>query len=327
MYTISRLSIQSIDTSWPVPHAPLVVLADRVETSIRSALSALNGPATPPRLAQALEHAVMSGGGRVRPHLVVSVSIASGDLHPEVADAGAAAIELLHCASLVHDDLPCFDDAPVRRGRPSVHAAHGEALAVLAGDGLIIGAFEHLASVAATHAPSLVGPLLASLGTGVGTRTGLVAGQAWESESHLELRAYHRAKTGALFVAAARAGALAGGADPDAWTAVGLRLGEAYQVADDLRDVVAREHEIGKPVGQDALLGRPNAVAQLGVSGAYARLERLLADMLDAIPACPGRGELRASLTELCGRVFPARRSDPSGAYPRVDTVVPASVA
>lgn len=269
----------------------------------------------------------MPGGGRVRPQLVVAVSIACGDLHSEVADAAAAAIELLHCASLVHDDLPCFDDAPTRRGRPSVYAAFGEALAVLAGDGLIIGAFEHLASVAADHAPRLVGPLLAALGAGVGTRSGLVAGQAWESESHLELRAYHRAKTGALFVAAVRAGALAGGGDPDAWTAVGRRLGEAYQVADDLLDVVAREQEIGKPVGQDAMRGRPNAVAHLGVTGAYARLERLLEDMLDAVPACPRRSEIRAALGDLCGRVFPAKRSDPSGAYPRVDVTLPASVA
>jgi geranylgeranyl diphosphate synthase type II len=294
------------------------VTAARVEASIHAALATLRGPATPPRLAAAIEHALFPGGGRVRPHLVIAVSEACGGRHPEVADAAAASLELLHCASLVHDDLPCFDDAAVRRGRPSVHAAFGEALAVLVGDALIIGALEHVASVAASTDGGLVGPLCTTLTSAVGSRTGLVAGQAWESEPSFELRAYHRAKTGALFVAAVRAGALAGGGDPSAWTPVGMRLGEAYQVADDLLDVLAREHEIGKPVGQDAMLGRPNAVAQLGVHGAYARLDRLLADMLDAVPACPGRAMLGQQLGELCGRVFPAKRSDPSGAYPQV---------
>ena len=107
----------------------------------------------PPLLAAAMRHAVFPGGARIRPQLCLAVARACGDAHPALADAAAAAIELLHCASLVHDDLPCFDDAATRRGQPSVHAAYGERLAVLAGDALIVLAFQTLAAAArAGHA-------------------------------------------------------------------------------------------------------------------------------------------------------------------------------
>ena len=95
-----------------------------------------------------MRHAVLPGGARVRPQLCLSVAQACGDDLPEMSDAAAAAIELIHCASLVHDDLPCFDDADLRRGKPSVHRAYGEPLAVLAGDALIVMAFEALARAA-----------------------------------------------------------------------------------------------------------------------------------------------------------------------------------
>jgi geranylgeranyl pyrophosphate synthase len=96
------------------------------------------------KLAAAMRHAVFPGGARIRPQLCLAVARACGDSDPALADAAAAAIELLHCASLVHDDLPCFDDAPLRRGRASVHCAFGERLAVLAGDALIVQAFQTL---------------------------------------------------------------------------------------------------------------------------------------------------------------------------------------
>src|SRR5271168_4620792 len=114
----------------------------RIERALNTAIERAEGPGAPPRLAAAMRHAVFPRGARIRPRLCLAVAAACGDDHPAVSDAAAAAIELLHCASLVHDDLPCFDDAATRRGRKTVHVAFGEELAVLAGDALIVAAFE-----------------------------------------------------------------------------------------------------------------------------------------------------------------------------------------
>lgn len=218
--------------------------------------------------------------------------MACGERSARAADAAATAIELLHCASLVHDDLPCFDDAETRRGAPSVHRAFGEPLAVLAGDALIVLAFDVLGrSLADT--PQVLPPLLKVLSRAVGMSGGLVAGQAWESETNVPLSAYHAAKTGSLFVAASAAGAASSGHDPAAWEDFGRRLGEAYQVADDIRDVSSSAQEIGKPVGRDAALGRPSSVGHLGIRGAMDHLETLVEGALQAVPQCPGAAELK----------------------------------
>src|SRR5215475_13888796 len=116
----------------------------RIERALRQSMGRADVAACPPRLAAAMRHAVFPGGARIRPRLCLAVAHACGDDEPAVAYRAAASIELIHCASLVHDDLPCFDDADIRRGRPSVHKAFGERLAVLAGDGLIVLAFEAL---------------------------------------------------------------------------------------------------------------------------------------------------------------------------------------
>src|SRR5215467_5097344 len=117
----------------------------RIERALNQAVGSAEVPGCPPRLAAAMRAAVFPKGARVRPRLCHAVASACGDDEPEATEAAAAAVELLHCASLVHDDLPCFDDADLRRGRPSVHAAFGEPLAVLAGDALIVLAFQTLA--------------------------------------------------------------------------------------------------------------------------------------------------------------------------------------
>jgi geranylgeranyl diphosphate synthase type II len=165
-------------------------------------------------------------------------------------------------------------------------------LALLAGDALIVMAFESLAR-GATVSPLRLGALLSVITRGVGAPFGIVAGQAWESEPVAPPEQYRCAKTGALFVAATMSGALASGEDPTPWRALGHRLGEAYQVADDLLDAVSSAGECDKPVGRDAALGRPNAVAELGVAGAVARLESLIGDAMASIPSCPGETELR----------------------------------
>jgi geranylgeranyl diphosphate synthase type II len=278
----------------------------RIEQALKAAIAAADGPSCPPGLAAALRYTVFPGGARVRPRLCLAVAAACGDDRPELTDAAAAAIEIMHCASLVHDDLPCFDNAALRRGKPSVHCAFGEPLAVLAGDTLIVLAFETLAR-AAHLVPDRLGPLVSIVGRAVGAPAGLCAGQAWESEPAPPLREYQRAKTGALFIAATAAGAAAAGADPAAWRALGDRLGEAYQVADDLKDALEDAAAIGKPVGVDAALARPNAVTELGVDGAVARLKEFIGDALAAIPDCPRREMLESIVKGEAERLAPTK--------------------
>jgi geranylgeranyl diphosphate synthase type II len=269
----------------------------RIELALETAVGQAATEDCPKRLADALRYAVFPGGARVRPRLCLSVAHACGDTDPALADAAASAIELLHCASLVHDDLPCFDDAAIRRGKPSVHLAFGEPIAVLAGDALIVLAFETLARAAGSDAARLA-RIVGLIGRGVGAPHGIAAGQAWESEPDVDLARYHRTKTGSLFATATMCGAAASGHDPVPWQALGERIGEAFQVADDLRDVVEDTLSTGKPSGQDAARARPSAVTSLGLAGAVRRLEGLVAAAIEAIPPCPGRDELRDQILQ-----------------------------
>ncbi|PCC69499.1 geranylgeranyl diphosphate synthase, type II [Nannocystis exedens] len=268
----------------------------RIDRALKSCLDQATAAPCPPRLGDAMRHAVFPGGARFRPEFCLAVAEACGGAHPALADAAAAAIELLHCASLVYDDLPCFDDAAVRRGHPTVHAAFGEELAILAGNALIVLAFDALARAGGPH-PHLLPGLLRVVARGVGGPSGIVAGQGWESEAGLDdLGRYHRAKTGALFEAAVIAGAMTGGGDPLQWTGLGYRLGEAYQIADDIRDAYGRPELLGKPVGQDRAHHRPSAVRELGLDGATGHLNELVDQAAGRIPACAGRNDLLAHL-------------------------------
>ena len=277
----------------------------RIERTLDIAVAYAEAPGAPPRLAEAIRYAVFPGGHRIRPRLCLAVAAACGDDDPQGAEAAAAAIELLHCASLVHDDLPCFDDAETRRKKPAVHVAFGEPLAVLTGDALIVLAFETLARGAAKY-PQRLAALVGLVARAVGSPAGIVAGQAWESEAEVALSNYQQAKTGALFAAATVAGAAAAGATPLPWRLLGECLGEAYQVADDLRDVACRQEEIGKPAGRDATLGRPNAALLLGRGGALDRLKRLSAEAIEVIPTCPGADALRAEIAGQTRLFLPA---------------------
>jgi geranylgeranyl diphosphate synthase type II len=223
----------------------------------------------------------------------------------------AASIELIHCASLVHDDLPCFDDAAIRRGRASVHCAFGEKIAVLAGDALIVLAFQSLVH-AAERVPARLAPLLLILSRAVGAPSGIIAGQAWECEPQVVLAEYQRAKTGALFAAATAAGACAAGRDAAGWHLLGERIGEAYQIADDIRDVVSTEDDLGKPAGQDQLLGRPNAVSHLGLAAAVGKLEELVHTAMGEIPKCAGASDLRAHILAEANRLLPRKMARPA---------------
>jgi geranylgeranyl diphosphate synthase, type II len=281
----------------------------RIEQALAGAIATGEAPGCPPKLAGAIRHAVFPGGARIRPQLCLAVAQACGDDDPALSEAAASAIELLHCASLVHDDLPCFDDAPVRRGRASVHYAYGESLAVLAGDALIVLAFQTVA-LHAGRSPQRLAPLIGTIATGVGMPAGIVAGQAWECEPKASLAEYQRAKTGALFAAATMAGAQAAGACGLPWQALGEWLGEAYQAADDIRDAVGDPRELGKPVGRDAALLRPSTAIELGLDGAVAHFRRLVARAIDAVPECRGADALRGLVRTEAERLVPQALCD-----------------
>jgi geranylgeranyl diphosphate synthase type II len=202
--------------------------------------------------------------------------------------------------------MPCFDDAATRRGRLTVHRAFSEPLALLAGDALIVLAFQTIARAAGSCAhPERLGAGMRIVGDSVGTPLGIVAGQAWECETRVDVAAYHRAKTAALFAGATMAGAAAAGGPVEAWSHVGMRLGEAYQVADDIRDVLSDPEVLGKPIGQDALLGRPSAAHQLGLDGAIRHFEGLVAGAIASIPECAGAPKLRALVLMESERLVP----------------------
>ncbi len=244
---------------------------DPLEEHLEALLPELTTP--PQTLHRAMRHAVFPGGKRMRPRLLLTVAAAcaADKAEMQLAMSAACAVELVHSASLVHDDLPCFDDAGTRRGRPSVHKLYGEALAVLAGDALLTRAFEVLSEAPprlARRALRIVG----LLGQATGSKEGIIGGQGLEQ--HLTsvaaltpevLGRYHSMKTAALFRLASAAGAIAAGApDASAWAEIGQLLGLAYQLADDLCDACGSSSAAGKPVRRDAILGRPNAAVRVG---------------------------------------------------------------
>jgi len=281
------------------------LLAARVEHAMQTAIARSTSSLTPPLLRQAIAHAVFPGGARLRPQLCLIAAIANGDTDPGAADAAAASIELLHCASLVHDDMPCFDNADLRRGRPSVHKKFGEPTALLVGDALIVHAFAEVG-----RAGHRAGDLLSMLAGAAGAARGIIAGQAWENEpsssTSVPLEEYHRAKTASLFEAAAMMGAVASrpGADTQAWGRFGEAIGRVYQAADDLADA-SSSSTLGKPVGQDALLQRPSLVGRSGSpEAARKRLRQLVSEAFVAIPSCGPHGTrlLREWMTLLLNR-------------------------
>ncbi|WP_293573248.1 polyprenyl synthetase family protein [Phaeobacter sp.] len=277
-------------------------MKDRLQQRIDTALARATRSPAPQQLAEALTYAVNPGGARIRPTVLMQVASACGDPDPQASEAAAAALELIHCASLVHDDLPCFDDADLRRGKPSLHRAYSQPIAVLAGDSLILAAFETLSDITDTRKAIA---LVRHLARYTGMPNGICAGQGWESEETVDLSAYHQAKTGALFIAATEMGAIAADQDPAPWQDLGAMIGEAFQVADDLRDALYDEQTLGKPAGQDVIHDRPNAVNQFGVGGAIEILQDILAGAIASIPACPGEAALAQLVRKTAEKLTP----------------------
>jgi len=230
------------------------------------------------RVVEAMRYALMGGGKRIRPFLVLN-GARLFDVPEDGARRTAAAIEMVHSYSLVHDDLPAMDNADLRRGRPSVHRQFDEATAILAGDGLLTQAFEVLADPA-THADPLVRAELALALARAAGAGGMVGGQMIDLEAQhatLDLEAItrlQRMKTGAIIGFSCIAGAILASAPPAARRALELYaedLGLAFQIADDLLDVESSEAVTGKPVGQDEAAGKATFVAVLGVDEARRR--------------------------------------------------------
>lgn len=254
----------------------------------------------PPRFLEAMRYASLGGGKRFRPFLTIETARLLG-LEAEGVERAAAAVEMIHCYSLVHDDLPALDNDDLRRGRPTAHKAFGEAIAILAGDGLLTYAFDVLAD-SATHAdPSVRIELVLHLARAAGLG-GMIGGQVLDLEAE-QAPGPHEAsdviklqsmKTGALLHYAVEAGAILGRASPPARAALsyyGRALGAAFQVADDILDVEADEAALGKRTGKDAGRNKATLVAALGLDGARARRDKLAAEAINALGSFPeGKG-------------------------------------
>ncbi|WP_240096978.1 polyprenyl synthetase family protein [Thermomonas flagellata] len=283
----------------PDSEARLAGWRARVEASLDAALP--RPEASPARLHAAMRHGVQGGGKRIRPLLVYATGTALGADEPTL-DAAAAAVELVHCYSLIHDDLPAMDDDVLRRGQPTVHVAFDEATAILAGDALQALAFELLAG-AALPAERRVA-MLAELAHAAGA-AGMCGGQALDMQAsgqQLELAALeilHARKTGALLRAAVRLGALAAGADAGTRAALDRyadALGLAFQIRDDLLDVEGDPAVLGKTAGKDAAQAKATFPGLLGRDASRARLATLAVQMQEALQALPGEHGALAAL-------------------------------
>ncbi len=258
-------------------------VAARVEPRL-AALAAERAGKGPTRLLEAIRYALLGGGKRLRPALVLaSCEAHRGDgSDTSLAMRFAVAIEAIHTYSLVHDDLPAMDDDDLRRGRPTVHKAFDEATAVLVGDALQSIAFDHLLAAHDARAAPLALLLArnAYLMVEGQARDMDGEGRALDEAAVVELM---RAKTGALLATSVAGGALAAGASAEAVYPWGLKLGLAFQIADDLLDLTADTHTLGKRAGKDAAAGKSTLPAIVGIPEARRRAEALLSEALAAM--------------------------------------------
>ena len=229
---------------------------------------------------KAARYSLLGGGKRVRAILVLSVcDMLGGEM--QAAAQFAAAVEMLHCYSLIHDDLPCMDNDDMRRGRPSCHKAFGESTAMLAGDVLLTEAFEVVANAPASAQVCV--EAARALGAGAGSH-GMVYGQELDlkyealAATEEQLRLIHRNKTGALINAAVQMGAAAASATPEQreiLAAYAYGLGLVFQIVDDVLDVTSTPEQLGKPIGSDSENGKTTFVTLYGTDGAMALAQKL----------------------------------------------------
>jgi farnesyl diphosphate synthase len=234
-----------------------------------------------PRVTEAMRYATLGQGKRLRPFLVVESAALFGVPRAQALRVGAA-LECVHCYSLVHDDLPAMDDDDLRRGKPTTHKAFDEATAILAGDALLTFAFEILSDEATHPDPKVRLSLVAGLAKAAGI-AGMVGGQVLdiEAESRFEsgisqIELIQSLKTGQLFRFACQAGAIMGGADPAPLTRYAEKIGLAFQITDDILDVESTPEAMGKATQKDKEMGKATFVDLLGLAQAKARAEALV---------------------------------------------------
>ncbi|MEJ0095881.1 MAG: polyprenyl synthetase family protein [Methylocella sp.] len=281
----------------------LKTVAEATEAILDRLLSAspLSGEtARPPRLLEAMRYSTLGGGKRLRPFLLIETARLFGREGEGIFRA-AAAVEMIHCYSLVHDDLPALDNDDLRRGRPTTHKAYDEATAILVGDGLLTYAFDVSADPLTHEDPAIRAELVLALARAAGFG-GMIGGQVLDLEAE-RAQGRHSAesviklqsmKTGALLHFSVIAGALLGGADAKAKGALsnyGRALGAAFQVADDILDVEADEAVLGKRAGKDADRNKATLVAALGLEAARERRDRLAAQAVAALDSFPEGAE------------------------------------
>ena len=274
-------------------------VADRVEETLAALLPKGDGPEA--RVFDAMAYASLDGGKRLRPFLTVQTARLFGVPDSRSLRAGAA-IEFVHCYSLVHDDLPAMDDDDLRRGRPSNHIAFDEATAILAGDALQTLAFEVLADPATHPDGSVRARLVAALAEAAGAR-GMVGGQMFDIAAETagtrftleQITRLQRMKTGRLFDLSCQAGAILGGADERERAALAAyteALGLAFQIADDILDETGDETEVGKKVGKDAGAGKATFISILGLDAARKRAKSLVIQAVEVLDCFGTRADL-----------------------------------
>jgi len=276
----------------------LAVWSRARQLRVEQALSDWVAPDAPAGLGDAMRYAVLDGGKRLRPLLVLAASEAVGGSTSvvsfnEAALRAACAVELIHAYSLVHDDMPCMDNDVLRRGKPTVHVRFGEARALLAGDALQALAFELLTPDEATVPPTVQAQLCRLLALAAGSG-GMAGGQAIDLASvgvklnESKLREMHRLKTGALLQGSVMMGAACGAPSAQALAALsayGAAIGLAFQVVDDILDVTADSATLGKTAGKDADQDKPTYVSLLGLARSQAYAQELLAQANEALQA------------------------------------------
>ncbi len=289
--------------------ARLVAVAEATESMLDALLQPhlLPGEKTrPERLLEAMRYGALGGGKRLRPFLVVETARLFG-VEGEGVLRAACALEMIHCYSLIHDDLPAMDDDDLRRGRPTVHKAFDEATAILAGDGLLTYAFDVIADARAHPEAKVRADLTLMLARAAGFG-GMVGGQALDLEAEKSRTPHTKEfvalmqsmKTGALLLFAVEAGARIGGADAKQTAALsryGAALGAAFQVADDILDAEGDEQALGKRAGKDADRNKATLVAALGLEAARKRRDALADEAIRALED-GGFGESAGVLAE-----------------------------
>ncbi len=277
---------------------------ERSAAAVRAHLDLRLPPVPGPegKVVEAMRYATLNGGKRLRPFLTIA-SAALFDLPQDKAINAAAAIEMIHCYSLIHDDLPAMDDSDLRRGRPTVHKAFDEVVAILAGDGLLTEAFAVMADPQTHPDPAVRAELVAGLAAASGA-AGMVGGQMIDMSPEREtldlegIKRLQALKTGALIRFACEAGAILGQANREARDAVSSYardLGLAFQIVDDLLDAESSPEELGKPTGQDEALGKATFVALLGMEGARREAQRLVAEAVSRLAIFGEKADLLAA--------------------------------